>query len=562
MIVSEFKLARFIFTVLAVSFLVSTVDVAVADEPPSAVGPVLKLFKSGRLPAERQGSVVEMICSRGNEHDLRVVFDQLMLPEGFAADLKLKVINWLADAASTRKVIPNGDLSAFTKLISAKEAPVRLAAIRAATAWKLNGVSDELQKLATSSDTPDDVQKAAIDGLVAISGADSKATLLQLAAKGKPTSVRMLAIAGLVGLDLEAASEQAALTLADASATDRPDALLNAFLDRKDGSDSLAAAIKKQKLTVDVAKKALRYMYSIGRSDAALSGVLSEAAGVASDPAPPTQEEVAKLAEEVVAKGDAARGELVFRRAELSCTRCHGLNRGGGQIGPDLSAVGGSSPVDYIVNSILNPNLAVKEQYVTKIFILDSGKVLTGVVIDSDDNRVLVRDSQGNTVTIPTADIEDEAEGKSLMPQGLTKFLTHDEMLDLAKFISELGKPGPYGIRAVPSIQRWRVMAKAPAELTADVPHLEHIRELVLNSQPDQWTSAYAMFSGKLPLAELRTDGKPTTLILQGEVQMNEAGAVEFKIESTEKYQAWLDDQPGRSWQGRSAPRCQPECTS
>ena len=52
------------------------------------------------------------------------------------------------------------------------------------------------------------------------------------------------------------------------------------------------------------------------------------------------------------------------------------------------------------------------------------------------------------------------------------------------------------------------------------------------------------MFSGKLPLAELRTDGKPTTLILQGEVQMNEAGAVEFKIESTEKYQAWLDDQP------------------
>ena len=122
MIVSEFKLARFIFTVLAVSFLVSTVDVAVADEPPSAVGPVLKLFKSGRLPAERQGSVVEMICSRGNEHDLRVVFDQLMLPDAFAADLKLKVINWLADAASTRKVIPNGDLSAFTKLISAKEA--------------------------------------------------------------------------------------------------------------------------------------------------------------------------------------------------------------------------------------------------------------------------------------------------------------------------------------------------------------------------------------------------------------------------------------------------------
>ena len=518
-----------------------------AEDPPSAVGPVLKLFKSGRLPAERQGKVVEMICDRGNEHDLRVVFDQVMRPDGFAADLRLDAIKWLTDAASTRKVIPTDDLSPITELIAAKETPVRLAAIRAAAAWKVPAASAALQQLATSTDTTPELQKAAIEGLVAISGEDSKATLLKLAAKGQPTPVRMQAIAGLVGLDLALASDQAALALAESSAADKPNALLNAFFDRKDGTDALAEAIKKQKLSVDIAKMALRYMYSVGRSDASLSAVLSEAAGVASDPTPPTQEEVAKLAEEVIAKGDAARGELVFRRAELSCTRCHGLNRGGGQIGPDLSAVGGSSPVDYIINSILNPNLAVKEQYVTKIFVLASGKILTGVVIDSDDNRVLVRDSQGNTVTIPTADIEDEAEGKSLMPQGLTKFLTHDEVLDLTKFISELGKQGPYGIRAVPSIQRWRVMTAPPAELTSDVPHLEHVRELVLNSQPEQWTSAYATFSGNLPLNELRLENKPTTLILQGEVQVNEAGAVAFEIASSEKYQLWVDDQPAEA---------------
>lgn len=521
----------------------TTASIARAEDPPSAVGPVLKLFKSGRLPPERQGTVVEMICNRGNEHDLRVVFDQLLLPEGFAPELRLKVIGWLSEAATTRKVNPTGDLAAFTKLISAKETPVRLAAIRAAAAWKLTGASEDLQKLATSSDATPELQKAAIEGLVAISGNDSKSTLLKLAAKGQPMSVRMQAIAGLVAIDLQLASDQAAATLADSSATDKPNALLNAFFDRKDGTDALAAALKKQKLTVDVAKMSLRYMYSVGRSDAGLSGVLSEAAGVASDPPPPTQEEVAKLAEEVVAKGDAERGEQIFRRAELSCTRCHGLNRGGGQIGPDLSAVGGSSPVDYIVNSILNPNLAVKEQYVTKIYVLASGKILTGVVIDSDDNRVLIRDSQGNTVTIPTADIDDEAEGKSLMPQGLTKFLTHEEVLDLAKFISELGKPGPYGLRPIPSIQRWRVMVNAPAELTADVPHLEHIRELVLSSQAEQWTSAYAKFSGKLPLAELRQEKNPTTLILQGEVKVNDAGPVVFDIASTEKYQVWLDDQ-------------------
>ena len=40
----------------------------------------------------------------------------------------------------------------------------------------------------------------------------------------------------------------------------------------------------------------------------------------------------------------------------------------------------------------------------------------------------------GKTIIIPTADIEEETEGRSMMPQGLTKFLTHDELLDLIRF--------------------------------------------------------------------------------------------------------------------------------
>ena len=35
------------------------------------VGPLMKLYRSGRLPTERQPTVVEMICSRGNEYDHR-----------------------------------------------------------------------------------------------------------------------------------------------------------------------------------------------------------------------------------------------------------------------------------------------------------------------------------------------------------------------------------------------------------------------------------------------------------------------------------------------------------
>lgn len=533
------------FSLLLGMLLISTALKAVfAEEPPSAVGAVMKLFKSGRLPPERQGTVVEMICSRGNENDLRVIFDQLIQPDGFTRALRIKAIGWLYEAASTRKVKPTGDLDSLVQLFSGDDVEQQLVAIRLASAWRLVSAANALKAVATDEKTKPNLQRAAITGLVAVGGADSNATLLDLSSNRRALPVRIQAVTGLVSLDLDVASEQAATVLADAKGTENFQDMLTAFLDLRDGAEKLSNAIRSKKLSIDVAKMALRFMYSIGRSDASLSDVLSKAAGVASDPPPPTQEEVARLVEQVIARGDAARGEKVFRRSELSCMKCHSINRAGGQVGPDLSAIGVSSPVDYVINSILNPNLAVKEQYVITVFLLEDGKVLNGVVVDRDDNRVLIRDSQGKTITIATADIEAEKEGKSQMPQGLTKFLTQDEVIDLAKFISETGKPGPYAMRNIPNIQRWQVLKEPPTELTSEIPHLENIRSLVLNSSPEQWSSAYGQVFGALPLAELRPGETPLVLILQGEIKVNDAGKLSFQVKTTEKFQAWLDDQP------------------
>ena len=64
-----------------------------------------------------------------------------------------------------------------------------------------------------------------------------------------------------------------------------------------------------------------------------------------------------------VATGDPVRGEAVFRRKELQCLACHGTGGAGGQVGPDLTSIGASAPVDYLVESLLIPNKAVKEGY-------------------------------------------------------------------------------------------------------------------------------------------------------------------------------------------------------
>ena len=515
-----------------------------ADEPESAVGPLMKLFQSGRLPAERQATVVEMICNRGNPQDLKVVFDKVVQPEGFPGELQLKALQWLTDAALTRKVKPAGDLSSLGNLVigeaAAKNLPRQQAGIKLASTWKDAAISPALQKLATDPQTKPELKRVAIEGLVAIGDAASKTTLAKLVTNDSPIPIRMQATAGLAGLDLPLACQSAAAVLADATAQDVPDQMISAFLDRKDGADQLAAELAKQKLLPDVAKRSLRYMYSVGRSDASLSDVLSKAAGIAVDAPPPSPEEVAKIVEEVVAKGNAERGEKIFRRKDLNCVKCHSVSRAGGQVGPELSAVGGSSPVDYVVNSILNPNLAVKEQYVTRIFALESGLNLTGIVIDRDDVRVNIRDANGNIIKIPTSDIEKEAQGKSMMPQGLTKFLTHDELLDLAKFISELGKPGAYAVSPRKMIQRWRVLRQPPQELTEAIPHLEYVRQYLLSGS-GEWDSAYGKVGGLLPLEELRGGEKPTILILQGEINVSEAGKAIIQVTTSENLQAWFD---------------------
>ena len=231
---------------------------ALGDDPPSAVGPVMKLFQSGRLPAERQGTVVEMICNRGNEHDLRIVFDKIVQPEGFNASLRLKAMGWLSDAAATRKLKPAGDLKSLDQLVSAKDPALQLGAIRLATAWKVTSIATSLQTLATDDKSPAELQRAAIEGLVAIGDASSKETLLKLSGPGRPVSVRMMAAAGLVGIDLSSAATQGASVLKDATAQDNPSEMLDAFFNRKEGSDRLAAAIKDRKPSVDVAKMSLR----------------------------------------------------------------------------------------------------------------------------------------------------------------------------------------------------------------------------------------------------------------------------------------------------------------
>lgn len=532
--------SRLAYSVLIIALGSVVPLVTCADDPPSAVGAVMKLLNSGRVPESRLETIVELVGTRGNEHDLAYLLAEAA-PEGhWPTALRLKTFSLLLDAAQTRKVVPAGELSRVADLLNSKNVDIQLAGIRLAGQWKTAQTKEQLQQLATSESAPQTVRDAALQSLRKIDQDAALSAVKVLLHSEKPFNVRAGAVAVMASIDLNAAATAAVKQLKQAGERDDPAPIVDAFLDIDGGSKVLAEAIGAMPIRKDVAKLALRHMYSIGRSDRELSDVLGKLAGFDTNPQPPTKEEIAQLVAEAARQGDARRGELVFRRSDLSCMKCHSVSKAGGQIGPELSALGSSSPMDYIVTSVLDPDQAIKEAFVTKVVVTVDGKIHQGIVADRTDERLVLKDANGKLITIAVSDIEEEIEGKSLMPKGLVKFMTHAEFLDLAKFLSMLGKSGPYAIRSTPRMQRWRLLTGASPDLLNDVPNETTFENDVLLSP--NWISVYAMVDGHLPLQELAERTGQSVVYVQGEVDVIKGGKVGVKLNAADGVNIWIDD--------------------
>jgi putative heme-binding domain-containing protein len=522
---------------------------AQADDPPAPDSPLVKLLKSGRVPEARQGAVVDMIGKRGTAGDIAFLFQQVTSPDGFSAPIKLKALEALTEAASNRKLRPGNDADKLVTLIrpssSRVEPGLQKAAVRLAGVWKLEAAALALEALAVAPASEETLRSEALEAIASIGGGAARARIEALTGPAQPTAIRILAVASLAKLDVDAAAERAALILAQPPDPGRDlTPLVAAFLNRQGGADVLAAKLGQHPPPADSARMALRTVYALGHAEPALVGALSRAAGLTAETRPLATAELNQLVADIAAHGDPARGELIFRRADLNCMSCHSLAKAGGDVGPDLSALGQTSPPDYIINSIYNPDQAIKEQYHTLVVLTSDGQVFQGIVIDKDDQRIVLKEANGTTRAVPVASIEDQKPGGSLMPKGLANLMTRPELVDLVRFLSELGKPGPYAIRSTPSIQRWKVLKPVPAALSLSIPDKALFQDEIKKSEPGRWTTAFAKVGGKLPLDELTALAGSKVLYVQGEISVSNAGPARFQLDSALGVQFWVDDEP------------------
>jgi putative heme-binding domain-containing protein len=137
-----------------------------------------------------------------------------------------------------------------------------------------------------------------------------------------------------------------------------------------------------------------------------------------------------------------ANGKQLFQAA--TCAACHRLNNVGLEFGPDLSKLDAAKfkSVD-ILRDILEPSWRIEDKYATYVFSLDSGKLVTGLVLEENADTVKVIENplvKSQPVILKKAEIADRRKSPtSIMPKGLLDKLNREEILDLVAYITARG---------------------------------------------------------------------------------------------------------------------------
>src|SRR5262249_49747828 len=168
-----------------------------------------------------------------------------------------------------------------------------------------------------------------------------------------------------------------------------------------------------------------------------------------------------ELVTEVGKRGDATRGEAIYRRKDQTCLKCHAIAGAGGQVGPDLVSIGASAQVDYLIESLLVPNKAIKEGYHSLVVTTTKGQIITGIKGRPTNPDLILANADDKEVSDPVKQLDTQQNGGSLMPEGLNDTLTRGELVDLVRFLSELGKVGPFQVGKERVVRRWQVLEPA-----------------------------------------------------------------------------------------------------
>ncbi|MBL8813084.1 MAG: neutral/alkaline non-lysosomal ceramidase N-terminal domain-containing protein [Planctomycetaceae bacterium] len=148
--------------------------------------------------------------------------------------------------------------------------------------------------------------------------------------------------------------------------------------------------------------------------------------------------QISSLKSEISRDEQIAAGKLVF---EKRCSTCHRLQDIGKEVGADLAALKDRS-TDSLLTAILDPNKAVEAKFLSYTAVSKEGLQYSGMLKGETGGSLTLIGSDGKEATIPRARIEELIGTKrSLMPEGLEKDLTVQDLANVISFVQSTGTP-------------------------------------------------------------------------------------------------------------------------
>lgn len=476
-----------------------------ANLPPEKVKDALARFFPATLPKDGSGPWFQLGLKNGDAAIIAKIFDQAVTG-GFEETTTTAAFKGIATAISERQVKPTSDVSKLAPFITrADPAAIELA----------GALADErlLPALISIMTTGSALPEASVGRIIAALGnfpsPAARDILTKLAADANP-SARSLTALALTRHHREAALPlitSIAATLSDPQASRD---FWQKALTASGISKQLAETLKAKPLPPEIAALTLQHIPEIAEHEALLALLRTQAGASATQ-----THDIPAMAKSAAEKGDARRGELIYRRPALACTACHAIGGAGGKVGPDMTSIGASAPMDYLIESVVNPGAKIKEGYHSVIIQTKDGKSITGQLLRSSGGSSVIRDGSGAEITLADSMIATKTDAGSLMPGNLIGSLTPQETDDLFKFLSSLGKPGEFSASDSKAPKVYAILSATPENTNAAIKGDRKLPWLPVNATVNGSLLTQDLASSKNPIIATKIQlTEPTTLTI------------------------------------------------
>jgi putative membrane-bound dehydrogenase-like protein len=150
------------------------------------------------------------------------------------------------------------------------------------------------------------------------------------------------------------------------------------------------------------------------------------------------REIVAQYQSALTLDADAARGHAVYKKI---CFQCHRAGTEGHAVGPDLASVQNKSPDDLLI-AILDPNREAQPIFTSYTAATLQGQVFTGIIAAETAASLTLRRAEAKEDTVQRDQLDELiSNGVSLMPEGVEKDLSPQQLADVIAFIKAQSPP-------------------------------------------------------------------------------------------------------------------------